>query len=170
MEGFLKVQYGLQWGRTGFKYLGVFIGTEQYRQKNWEGHVEKLCARVSRWNWVLPQLSYRGRVLVCNNLVASLLWHKMMILEPPEDLVRKIQKWLVDFFWSGQHWLKAAVLYLLRQEGGQGLIDIKSRLKAFRIQTAQRLLYGMDVSWAEVACFLLRRAGNIRSSPVLDES
>lgn len=85
----------------------------------------------------------------------------MTIFEPPEGLVRGIQQRLVDFFWSGHHWLKAAVLYLPRQEGGQGLIDIRSRLKAFRIQTAQRLLYRVNVSWTEVACALLRRAGNM---------
>ncbi len=85
----------------------------------------------------------------------------MTILEPPEDLVRGIQLRLVHFFWSGQHWLKAAVLYLPRQEGGQGLIDIRARLRTFRMPTAQRLLYGVDVSWAEVACALLRRAGNM---------
>ncbi len=156
-----KLPGGLQWGSVGFKYLGVFLGTEEFKKKNWEGLLEKVCAKLSRWNWLLPQLSYRGRVLICNNLVASSLWHKMTILEPPGYLVRGIQQRLVNFFWSGQHWLKAAVLYLPRQEGGQGLIDIRARLRTFRMQTAQRLLYGVDVSWAEVACALLRRAGNM---------
>ncbi len=85
----------------------------------------------------------------------------MMILEPPEDLVRSIQQRMVEFFWSGQHWLKASVLYLPLQEGGQGLVDIRSRVRAFRLQTAQRLLYGEEVSWAGVACALLRRAGSM---------
>ncbi len=66
--------------------------------------MEKVCARLSRWKWLLPQLSYRGRALFCNNLVASSLWHKMIILESPKDLVERIQKQMVDFFWSGQHW------------------------------------------------------------------
>ncbi len=152
---------GLLWGRAGFKYLGVFLGTNDYRQQNWEGLLEKVRARLSHWKWLLPQLSYRGRVLICNNLVASSLWHRMMILEPPEDLVRQIQRCLVDFFWSGQHWLKAPVLYLHRHEGGQGLVDIISRVKTFRLQVAQRLLYGKDVSWAGIACTLLRKAGNM---------
>ncbi len=32
-------------------------------------------------------------------------------------------------------------------------MDINSRIKAFRLQTARRILYGKDVSWAGVACF-----------------
>ncbi len=151
----------LQWGFSGLKYLGVSLGKEDFKRINWEGLVDKVRARLSRWHWLLPQLSYRGRVLVCNNLVASSLWHKMTVLEPPKELVENVQKHLVNFFWSGQHWLKASVLYLPRQEGGQGLVDINSRIKAFRLQTAKRLLYGKDVSWAGVACSLLRKAGGM---------
>lgn len=82
-------------------------------------------------------------------------------MEPPEDLVAKIQKRLTDFFWSGNHWTKASTLFLPRQEGGQGLVDIKSRIKTFRLQTVKRFLYGVDVSWSGVACALLRRAGGM---------
>lgn len=63
----------LKWGKSGLKYLGVFLGREDYKRQNWEGLVEKVCARLSCWHWLLPQLSYRGRALVCNNLVASRL-------------------------------------------------------------------------------------------------
>ncbi|KAL6464153.1 hypothetical protein MHYP_G00264700 [Metynnis hypsauchen] len=38
-----------------------------------------------------------------------------------------------------QHWLKVAVLYLPTHEGGQGLIDLESRVAAFRLKAAQRL-------------------------------
>ena len=64
----------LQWGREGMKTLGVFLGFDVYQKKNWEGLVEKVCARLSRWKWVLPQLSYRGRVLIANTLADSTLW------------------------------------------------------------------------------------------------
>ncbi len=61
----------LKWNRTGIKILGVFLGSAEFQKKNWEGILERVCTRLSRWNWLLPQLSYRGRVLVVNNLVAS---------------------------------------------------------------------------------------------------
>ncbi len=40
-------------------------------------------------------------------------------------------------------------------------MDIISRVKTFRLQVARRLLYGKDVSWAGIACTLLRKAGNM---------
>lgn len=84
----------------------------------------------------------------------------LVILEPPEDLVKKIQC-MVNFFWSGHHWQRPPVLSLPTQEGGQELVDIRARIKAFRLQAAQRLLYGEEVSRARVACALLRKAGNM---------
>jgi len=127
--------------RTSFKYLGVFIGIEEFRNKNWDGLVKKVCAWLSRWNWLLPQLSYRGRVPVCNNLVASSLWHKMMILEPPKKLVKEIQQRIVEIFLSGQHWLKA----MRGKKEASGCLTTNRDLRFLRIQTSG-LIYGVDVS------------------------
>jgi hypothetical protein len=64
----------------------------------------------------------------------------------------------VDFFWSDHHWLKAAVLYMTVHEGRQGLVELESRMAAFRLKAVQRLMYHTDVGWREPACALLRRA------------
>ncbi len=77
----------------------------------------------------------------------------------------------VDFFWNGQHWLRESVLYLQLSEGGQGLRDIKSKVAAFRLQTAQRLLYHQSQTGAEIACVLLKRVGwmNLDRHPLFNE-
>ena len=63
----------LRWVKQGLKFLGVFLGTEKFERTNWDGAVEKVCARLCEWKWLLPQLSYRGRVLIVNNTNYSLL-------------------------------------------------------------------------------------------------
>ncbi len=107
-------------------------------------------------------MSYKGRVLVINNYqimwAASTLWHKLMVVEPTEELVTSIKKRLVDFFWDGKHWIRAAQLYLPPCEGGKGLIDIKSRIQAFRLLSAQKLLCRKDLVWTRTAGAILRRA------------
>ena len=152
---------GLQWSIEGMKVLGVYLGNENFQKKNWEGLAEKVSARLSRWKWVQPQLSYRGRTLVANSLVASMLWHRVTVVVPPDKLITEIQKRLVDFFWGGYHWTRSAVLFLPVSEGGQGLIDLRSRITAFRLQTAQRFLYGPQQPWTETACLLLRGVSNL---------
>lgn len=75
---------------------------------------------LSQWTWVLPQLSYRETLVVTNNLIASMLWHRLTIIKPPETSIREVQRRIV-IFWTGQHWTHASVLHLPLQDGGQGL-------------------------------------------------
>jgi len=77
------ISENVKWGKFGLKFLGIYLGNEEFQKKNWENVKDKVCAKLSKWSWLLPQLSYRGRVLVINNLVASTLWHRLNVLEPP---------------------------------------------------------------------------------------
>ncbi len=96
-------------------------------------------------------MSYRGRFLIVNNLVASSLWHKFACVDPPIHLVAKIQATLIDFFWDKLHWVPQSVLFLPKEEGGQGLIHLQSRMATFRLQRIQRLLVGsVDFKWCAV--------------------
>lgn len=56
----------LSWERPGLKVLGAFIRTKDFEKKNWGRVMEKVC---SKRKWMLPQHSYRDRVLIVHNLV-----------------------------------------------------------------------------------------------------
>ncbi|XP_059578699.1 transposon TX1 uncharacterized 149 kDa protein isoform X1 [Alligator mississippiensis] len=151
---------GLTWRREGLKFLGVFLGPPTFMARNWDDLEEGVEARLQRWRWHLPSLSYRGRVLVINNLAAATFWHRCAVLDPPPDLLERLQRNLVDFFWDGRHWLPRGVLHLPVAEGGQGLVDLASRVAAFRLQALQRLLYSEEqLPWQQLACRFLQRVG-----------
>lgn len=76
----------LQWGCEGLNILGVYLDLERWVTKNWVGLSQAVVSRLARWRCLLSQVSYRGRVLIINNLAASSLWHKLVVLN------------LVDFF------------------------------------------------------------------------
>ncbi len=76
----------------------MYLGKDEYRMKNWEGLVEGVLVKLSKWKWLLPQLSYRGRVLIANNLIASTLWHKLMVLDPPRNIIDEIKSLWLSFF------------------------------------------------------------------------
>ncbi|KAL2078927.1 hypothetical protein ACEWY4_024671 [Coilia grayii] len=153
---------GLSWNRGGFKYLGVFLGDDVFIQKNFEGVVEKVKGRLQKWKFLFRITSYKGRVLIINNLVASSLWHRLACVDPPSNLLAKIQSTLVDFFWDNLHWVPQSVLYLPKEDGGHGLIHLQSRTAAFRLQFVQRLLTGsVDSSWKAVACCVLKCFGEL---------
>ncbi len=107
-------------------------------------------------------MSYRGRILIVNNLVASSLWHRFACVDPPIHLVAKIQATLIDFFWDKLHWVPQSVLFLPKEEGGQGLIHLQSRMATFRLQRIQRLLVGsVDFKWCAVAYVILHKLENL---------
>ncbi|KAK3541512.1 hypothetical protein QTP86_028172, partial [Hemibagrus guttatus] len=118
---------GLVWKKDGFKYLGVYLGNNEFLNKNWEGTVEHVKGRLSRWKRLVPRMSYRGRTLVINNLAASSLWHKLACVDPPPNLLASIQALLVDFLWDGLHWIPQSVLHLPKEEGGQGLVQKRNK-------------------------------------------
>lgn len=68
---------------------------------------------------------------------------------------------LVDFFWSGHHWLRATVLYLPVEEGSQGLIDIPASVVP--LNWGQLSVLGLNASFGipslDTACLLLRKGG-----------
>ena len=70
-----------------------------------------------RWN----------RAFIINNLVASTLWHRLKCLEPPAGLLQRIQTVLLNFYLDKLHWVPQSVLYLPKEEGGQGLVHLGSR-------------------------------------------
>lgn len=151
-----------EWIKDGFKVLGVYLGSDTYMKKNWEGLVDKIVGKLQKWRWILPQLSFRGRCLIINNLAASMLWHRFTVLNPPEELLIVIQKAFINFFWDGYHWLPPGVLYLPVIEGGQGLINLEARVKTMRFQTLQRLLYCSDnIPWIALGLSVLQSIGGI---------
>ena len=103
--------------------LFFFLG--DVMQKNWDGALEKISGRLNTWKWLVPQLSYRGLCLIINNLVASFLWHKLMCLNPPPNLLAKVQTLLIDLFCDRLHWVPQSVLYLPKEEGGQGVVHLQ---------------------------------------------
>ena len=152
----------LTWGRRGIKYLGIYLGDQTEGMKNWEGEIEKWEGRLKKWQWLLPRMSFRGRTLIINNLVASTLWHRLTVVEPPPGLLVKLQRLIVDFFWDRLHWVPQSVLFLPKEEGGQGLVHLESRKTAFRLQVAQNFMYGaQNIPWRKVAECFFGKLGNL---------
>ena len=117
----------------------MLLANETVENKNWEGMVNALEQRMIKWRGLLVQLSYRGCVLVLNNVLASMLWHHFKAVHAPESLVKNRQRILIEFLWSGKHWVRPGVLSLPLEKGGQGLADLISKIMTFRTTAIKRL-------------------------------
>uniref|UniRef100_UPI00358FDD88 kazrin-like n=1 Tax=Myxine glutinosa TaxID=7769 RepID=UPI00358FDD88 len=65
------------------------------------------------------------------------------------------------------HRLRADILSVPLDKGGQGLVDITSKILAFRLTTLRQLLYKEVLSWRPLASCLLQQAGKLRCGPKL---
>ena len=131
-------------GTWGFplKYLGIFLGnTVEFERKLFNSIKGDIETVLCKWKFLAPILSYRGRVLIINNLCASMLWHRVMCSTLNDSMIKEIQKLFLDFFWQKKHWLPKYDIYLPVDCGGQGLIDIESRIKAFRFEFLRDVLF-----------------------------
>lgn len=86
-----------------------------------------------------------------------------MVVNPPKVLITSVQKMInsILFFRSGYHWIRAFALYLPLCEGGQGLVDLSSRIGTFRLKTPQRFLNGNGLIWYKTAKLLLQKVGRL---------
>lgn len=129
------------------------------QHKNWDGIIEIIEWKFKKWRWIHSQLSFRGRVLIINNLIDSTLWHRLFCIELPSGLLLLLQAKL--FLFGGgdrMHWVPQSVLYLPLEEGGHGLVFLVSRHATFRLQFIRRLLTGpVDLVWKNVAKAILQR-------------
>ena len=95
-----------------------------------------------------------------NNLVAPTLWHRLAGMEPPKGLLGRLQAVNVDSFWDSLHWVPKGILFLPKEEGGQGLVHLASRTATFqRIRdNAGPSLCGAEVRAAVLEQKLIRQA------------
>ncbi|KAJ3587905.1 hypothetical protein NHX12_011500, partial [Muraenolepis orangiensis] len=79
------------WKKDGFKYLGVFLGKETVVLKNWEDVIEKIEGKLSKWKWLLPQMSFKARLDVSSSetpgLTVALCRSKTLCLQQLVDAV-----------------------------------------------------------------------------------
>lgn len=59
------------------------------------------------------------------------------------------------------HWVIHSILYLPKEEGGQGLVHLQSRTATFHLQFTQFLTGPESVSWRPVASAVLKTGAGL---------
>ena len=128
------------WNSEGLPFLGVHLGnTINYMRQNWRNCRDKLIKTFASWSRLTYSLSFKGKVLIANQLAASKIFHCLTALSPPENVINELQNILVDFVWSKKrHMLKKTILYEQPDRGGLGLVCLRARILSFRFGFLQR--------------------------------
>ena len=150
---------GFQWNNEGLLFLGVYLGNSvKYTNQNWLKCKEKLSKTLSRWTSLSKSLSFKGKVLVANQLAASKIFHQLAILSPPQRTLNELQDMLINFIWSGKrHLIKKQTLYQESDKGGLGLACLQARILTFRLSFLQRFLSLSSHSAYEMCSYNLKK-------------
>ena len=162
--------FGINWVKTS-KSLGIIYGSNNTNSLNWipcfNKFKQSICYNLNR------QVSLFGKATILNYIGYAKLWHKASALELPGNLcydkdglpvniVEGINKYTLGFLWGFKEensnnsrmaripkrsLLKIDTLFLQRSEGGVGLIDYQTKMKAFRILLVFKFLNQVDKHW-----------------------
>ncbi|CAM4682067.1 unnamed protein product, partial [Caretta caretta] len=137
----------IRWSTGPLLYLSIYLSaTHPSPPENWENLEGRVIEQLRKWTGLLRCLSLRGRMLVLNQLVLSMLWYRLNTLVPAPGFLTNLRTSILGFFWSGTHWAPVGVLHLPLKEGGQGLKCLHTQVRVFHLQALQRLLYGAGSS------------------------
>lgn len=109
------------------KYFGVFFGNDAMIKK-------------TNWNDIIVKLENGSGSSTQRQNPCPEQPRGLDAVAPPYlfgGLLAQIQTRVLYFFWDGQHWVPQGVLFLPREEGGQGLIHLASRVGIYRVQCLQ---------------------------------
>ena len=91
--------------------------------------------------WKQRGLSLKGKVIILNALVGSLLVYRMQVLHTiDKNMVIRLNKIIEDFVWNGRKpKLKLLVLQQSTRQGGMGLFNLILKDKSLKIAWIKRL-------------------------------
>ena len=86
------------WNSEGLPFLGVHLGhTNNYIKQNWTKCKEKLNKTLSSWTRISNSLSFKGKIIIINQLAASKIFHCLAVFSPPQNILSELQNMLVNF-------------------------------------------------------------------------
>ena len=121
----------VRWSNEYINTLGVNISNNAIDiEHNWNSVVQKL--KVIANMWYFRSITLSGKVLVVNQLIASLFVYKMQVIYPMNDKLHKdIDAVIVNYLWKGKKpKISLTTLQRSKKEGGLGLVNLKQRHKA----------------------------------------
>ena len=89
------------------KILGIYVGINDVDNVNWQTLIDKLTNQFNKHK--TRNLTLKGRAIIANTKVMSLLWYKATIINIPTKHIKQIDILLRSFMWNNR-------MHLIRQE------------------------------------------------------
>src|SRR5882724_6668089 len=152
--------------------LGSWIGNNIIIEDQWNKIMEIQKKVIDVWTASHPTL--QGKELILKALITSRSWFLAAVNSMPDHIENEMTKMMKDFIWDGN---KRGLMRLnytakVREMGGLGMPDLKTRMKAIDIMWLKKYLDTPDKrpTWCWVADALINGDGYLHSTPRVEES
>uniref|UniRef100_A0A251V012 Putative RNA-directed DNA polymerase, eukaryota n=1 Tax=Helianthus annuus TaxID=4232 RepID=A0A251V012_HELAN len=154
-------------GEAPFNYLGIPLGANMNRVKNWDPIVKIFKGRLSSWK--ASSLSIGGRVILIKAVLESLPIYFFSLFKAPVKVIEKLEALMRNFLWGGSEevrkmsWVAWDVVTRPKRYGGLGINKLKLVNEALLSKWIWRFKYDVDSLWSKVvaACHGNNRAWSV---------
>ncbi|KAJ0586998.1 hypothetical protein HanIR_Chr04g0158141 [Helianthus annuus] len=162
-------------GESSFNYLGIPLGANMNRVKNWDLIVSVFKNRLASWK--ANSLSIRGRVVLVKAVLESLPIYFFSIFKVPIKVVEKLESLMKNFLWGGtvetrkMHWVAWDLVTRPKKLGGLRISKLKLVNEALLAKWVWRYRVEEESLWRRVlvACHGKRRKWScLPSNPSLN--
>ena len=138
----------LRWTNEPINVLGVWVSNVE--QENIDMNLKPIIEKAKTLldMWYHRGLSFFGKILVINTLVASLFTYRLSVIRNvPNNYVKEIEVIFRTFIWDNKTpKIKWEVVKGLRKDGGAGLVDIKRKDEAQKLEWAFKCQNSQEVA------------------------
>jgi exonuclease III len=131
---------------TDMKVFGFYICQDypNMLKRNWELAVESVRKAVYSFDLRVLNTIHQ-RVDVLNVFVCPKLWYKCAVLPMPSDVAKKLESIMIKFLWRGKlEKLSLTEICNSKEDGGLGLVEIRSKADALLLKQTCRILSAQD--------------------------
>ena len=122
--------FGIKWPGKPIKTL-VSIFLPMLVKINFDEKIEKLKSKLNIWT--SRNLTIFGRSCIVNTLGLSQFIYLASLVVFPENVIKTIEQLVSNFIWRGRKAkVKRQTLINKTEDGGIGLIDIRSKVKSLQ--------------------------------------
>lgn len=155
-----KLPEGINIAKEGemVRILGSQVGNKVEQGNLWGPVLEKIKRSLRHWEH--SNSSMKGKRHIINMFVGGMTFYLTRVQGMPKDIEQRITKIIRHYMWEGKKpMINVETLYKPLEEGGRGLLDIKSRNEAIHLSWLKDYMR-LDKDrppWAYMADALIRQ-------------